>query len=138
AQNLLDYWSNELYHLVQEDINATLAEFDATLAPELDDSLCPYIGLDPFDAEDQNLFFGREPMIKNMVERLQAQSFLAVSGPSGSGKTSLVLAGLLPILKAGGLTDSENWLYLPPIMPGSDPIAGLVHLLRTADNSLDW
>ncbi len=138
VQNLLDYWSNELYHLTQEDMNATLAEFDPAQAPELDDALCPYIGLDPFDTAAQNLFFGREPLIKNMVERLQSNRFLAVSGPSGSGKTSLVLAGLIPKLQAGAIPNSHEWLYLPPLVPGSDPIASLVRLLRTPDNTSGW
>ncbi|MCL4266734.1 MAG: hypothetical protein KJ069_26380 [Anaerolineae bacterium] len=138
AQNLLDFWSNEIYHLTQEDIAATLMEYDPAQAPELDDALCPYIGLDPFDTAVHNLFFGREPLIKNMVERLETNRFLAVSGPSGSGKTSLVLAGLLPALQAGGLADSQDWLYLPPLVPGSDPVASLIRLLRTADNTGGW
>lgn len=138
VQNLLDFWSNELYHLTQDDINASLAEYNPALAPELDDSLCPYIGLDPFDAAAQKLFFGREPLVKSMLERLESNRFLAVSGPSGSGKTSLVLAGLLPHLRAGVLADSASWLYLPPLLPGSDPIATLIRLLRTADNTTGW
>ncbi|GIK58753.1 MAG: hypothetical protein HND44_13435 [Chloroflexi bacterium] len=138
AQNLLDFWSNEIYHLTQEDIAATLVEYDPAQAPELDDALCPYIGLDPFDTAVHNLFFGREPLIKSMVERLANNRFLALSGPSGSGKTSLVLAGLLPALQAGELGGSQEWLYLPPLIPGSDPIASLIRLLRTADNTAGW
>jgi WD40 repeat protein/energy-coupling factor transporter ATP-binding protein EcfA2/cytoskeletal protein RodZ len=138
VQSLLDFWSNELYHLTQEDLNATLADYDPTLAPDLDDSLCPYIGLDPFDTAVQKLFFGREPLVRSMVERLEDGRFLALSGPSGSGKTSLVLAGLLPTLQTGALPESDKWLYLPPLVPGSDPIASLIRLLRTADNTSGW
>lgn len=138
AQNLLDYWANELYHLTQEDISATLEEFDLSQLPELDDSLCPYIGLDPFDTAAHNLFFGRDPIVKSMVNRLEEGRFLAVSGPSGSGKTSLVLAGLIPKLQEGALEGSQSWLYLPKMMPGSDPIAGLIDLLRSPDNTDSW
>ncbi len=138
AQNLLDFWSNELYHLTQEDVNANLSEFDPEQAPELADPLCPYIGLDPFDTAVHNLFFGRDPLVKSMVERLENNRFLALSGPSGSGKTSLVQAGLLPKLQAGGLPGSQDWLYLLPLVPGSDPITSLIRLIRTADNTSGW
>lgn len=138
AQNLLDYWSNEYYHLTQEDLNATLEEYDITQEPELDDSLCPYIGLDPFDTQAHNLFFGREPLVKSMLERLENGRFLALSGPSGSGKTSLVLAGLLPELQQGSLPGSQSWLYLPTMVPGHDPVQNLINILRTPDNTAGW
>src|SRR5438034_528871 len=66
-----------------------------------------------------------------LVERLRTQRLLAVVGPSGSGKSSLVLAGLIPALKAGALPGSQDWCYLPPLVPGSDPLANL--LRRTLD-----
>jgi len=50
---------------------------------------------------------------------------LAVVGPSGSGKSSVVTAGLLPRLQAGGLPGSEGWVYLDPIVPGTHPIESL-------------
>ena len=49
-----------------------------------------------------------------------------VAGPSGSGKSSLVLAGLVPRLKAGLVSGSERWHYLPAVIPGSDPLASLL------------
>lgn len=138
AQNLLDFWSNELYHLNQEDVPATLVEYDPDLEPELEDALCPYIGLDPFITTDHKLYFGREPAINNMVNRLQENRFLALSGPSGCGKTSLVLAGLVPKLQQGAIEGSQDWLYLPAIVPGYDPSLTLVSLLRTTDNTAGW
>src|SRR5262249_27494363 len=51
---------------------------------------------------------------------------LLVAGPSGSGKSSLILAGLLPRLKAGLVAGSERWHYLPIVTPGSDPLAALL------------
>ncbi len=41
AQSLLDYWTTTLFRADQLTQDATLAEFDPNLAPELDDSLCP-------------------------------------------------------------------------------------------------
>ncbi|MCP4361881.1 MAG: hypothetical protein GY796_28040, partial [Chloroflexi bacterium] len=138
AQSLLDYWANELYHAEQEDLNATLEEFDPDLAPELDDTLCPYMGLDPFDAQNKNLFYGREPLISSLIDRLRNGRFLALSGPSGSGKTSIVMAGLIPQMQEGGLNESASWTYLPRLISGSDPLLNLVNLLQTPDNTPGW
>ena len=49
----------------------------------------------------------------------QAEPLTVVSGASGTGKSSLVLAGLLPGLRAKG------WHILPPVQPGKDPMQGL-------------
>ena len=99
AQTLLDYWSNELYRADYPALEATLAEYDPEQAPELDDSLCPYVGLDAFQASHSNYFFGRDRLIGRMLEKLEHGRFLAIIGPSGSGKSSAVMAGLLPRLR---------------------------------------
>lgn len=91
----------------------------------------PYMGLNTFTEEDTPFFFGREGLIKVLLEQLQESlkkkiPFLAVIGPSGSGKSSVVFAGLLPILKRGQkLPGSDQWCYLPPIRPGTDPLQAL-------------
>jgi WD40 repeat protein/energy-coupling factor transporter ATP-binding protein EcfA2 len=137
TQSLLDYWANVLYHAEIEPPEATLAEFDPTLAPELDDALCPYQGLDTF--REASYFFGRQRLIENLVSRLQEKRLLAVLGPSGSGKSSLVLAGLLPALKAGALPDSQNWHYYPPMVPGAEPLASLARQMQPAGvNPVEW
>jgi energy-coupling factor transporter ATP-binding protein EcfA2 len=133
AQNSLDYWVTLLYRAGRRAPDAALDEFDPALAPDLDDALCPYRGLDVFDEAHKNLFFGRQRLSAKMVKRLEESRLLAVVGPSGSGKSSLVLAGLLPALKAGAVPGSEGWHYLPPMVPGSDPLANLAQLLRPAD-----
>src|SRR5207248_3977282 len=63
---------------------------------------------------------------------------LTLVGPSGSGKSSVVLAGLLPRLRAGVLAGSQAWVYLDPIVPGSRPIEALALTLAPhfADRSL--
>ena len=64
---------------------------------------CPFRGLEPFRPEDRAFFFGREALVRAARwNAWTAHPFLAVLGPSGSGKSSLVLAGLLPALRAGG------------------------------------
>lgn len=64
--------------------------------------ICPYMGLEAFQEEDVEFFFGREALSQRLVEELRENRFLAVVGPSGSGKSSLVLAGLCPGKSAWG------------------------------------
>ncbi len=130
AQSLLDYWSTHLIRIHQEAPETALAEFDPMLAPELDDSLCPYRGLAAFDEADSAIFFGRQKFIKSLIEHLKNNTVLVVTGPSGSGKSSIVRAGLIPILKGGALENSESWCYLPVIVPGSAPLEALLKLLH--------
>ncbi len=130
AQSLLDYWSNELYHAHRDAPDASLDEYNPDEAPTLSDDLCPYVGLDAFSAAQQDYFYGRSPLIAEMVAHLQENRALMLIGPSGSGKSSAALAGLLPQLQSGALPDSQNWRYLPPLMPGANPLDNLARLLR--------
>ncbi|HXQ37268.1 MAG TPA: adenylate/guanylate cyclase domain-containing protein, partial [Anaerolineales bacterium] len=78
----------------------------------------PFKGLEFFDVEDSELFFGRETLTTKLLNRLYDEKFLSVIiGASGSGKSSLVRAGLVPAIKQGhafikGTKSSrgrENW-----------------------------
>jgi TIR domain/AAA ATPase domain len=94
----------------------------------------PYKGLHAFTAEDSGDFFGRTAVIDTLltsVETLQKKGqkpsrLLAVVGASGSGKSSVVKAGLLPALQLGLVFDSNEWVYLAPIVPGTHPIDALL------------
>ncbi|MFE5672043.1 BTAD domain-containing putative transcriptional regulator [Agromyces sp. NPDC056523] len=66
------------------------------------DATCPYRGLQPFGTEDADEFFGRDADVRAALERLAGSAFLAISGASGSGKSSLLLAGIVPALRARG------------------------------------
>ena len=121
AQGLIDYWVTTLYRAAIELDDTTLADFDADLAPTLDNALCPYVGLSAFEEQTSERFFGRERMIAAAVERLANERFLAVLGPSGSGKSSILLGGVLPRLKAL----HPDWRFLDPLVPGSDPLGTL-------------
>jgi WD40 repeat protein len=134
AQSLLDYWSSVLERAGDGPRDATLADFDPLRAPELDDANCPYLGLDAFREKNQAVFFGRERLIDEWLTRLRHHQFLAVVGSSGSGKSSLVLGGLVPKLKAGGVLDSQTWSFCPPFVPGSTPLAPLVRLMFTSED----
>ncbi|MBD2459111.1 hypothetical protein H6G80_34315 [Nostoc sp. FACHB-87] len=130
SQSLLDYWTAILYRAGHEPPDATLAEFDPTLAPELDDTLCPYLGLEAFREEKSSLFYGRQRLLEKLVNHLKENRLLAVVGSSGSGKSSVVLGGLLPSLKAGVLSGSDNWHYYSPIVPGVNPLENLARITQ--------
>ncbi len=134
VQNLIDYWDNQLYHAqIDAPEETLLAEFRPEMQPEIPDDKCPYVGLDAFHLNDNSFFFGREALIKDLLDQVLVHRLIAVTGPSGSGKSSVVLAGLLPRLQAGALPGSETWHYYPPLVPGAAPLAHLVELLKPAD-----
>ena len=66
------------------------------------DVSCPWKGLASYGERDGHTFFGRDAEIAACLARLGESPLLVVTGPSGSGKSSLVLAGLVPALRAGG------------------------------------
>ncbi len=130
AQSLLDFWATTLYRAQRPVPESTLAPFDPALAPTLDESAVPYVGLDSFVEQKTGMFFGRQQAIGSLVSRLRHEKLVAVIGPSGSGKSSLVLAGLIPALKAGALPGSERWTYLGRMVPGVDPLANLEQMIE--------
>ncbi|MGB7340082.1 MAG: protein kinase [Phototrophicaceae bacterium] len=94
----------------------------------------PFKGLRAFDEADEYTFFGRDKLVKKLIQRLEEDSenhnFLALVGPSGSGKSSVVSAGLIPAIRRGELYDTENW-YILDMVPGTQPFAQLVAELRS-------
>ncbi|WP_137844848.1 BTAD domain-containing putative transcriptional regulator [Microbacterium sp. 2FI] len=104
------------------ELETAILRQDPTLAPEVVlwevDADCPYPGLSAFDAEDADLFFGRDAEIDALLERIVPGAIVAIAGPSGSGKSSLLRAGILPRLRGGGRE-------IPVIRPGEDGIDAL-------------
>lgn len=101
----------------------------------------PYKGLHTFTADDAKDFFGRDRLVDELVKDVQellateqatpAQGrLLALIGPSGSGKSSVLMAGLLPKLQHGALTNSAKWIYLEPMVPGKRPLESLALVLK--------
>lgn len=133
VQSVLDYWATVVLSITHVPVDATLEEFDVRLAPELDDQQCPYLGLDAFRESNHAIYFGRQRLMHEIVERFQHNRLLIITGPSGSGKSSLLRAGVVPVLKAGALPTSQSWHYYPPVVPGSDPLLSLVRLFQPND-----
>ena len=69
----------------------------------------PFVGLRPFESDEDVLFFGRREQTIELLQQLSVSRFLAVIGSSGSGKSSLIRAGLIPKLKAGFLVDRRRY-----------------------------
>ncbi|WP_165553905.1 BTAD domain-containing putative transcriptional regulator [Kribbella capetownensis] len=66
------------------------------------DAVCPYRGLESYDVEDADGFFGRGADIAACLHKLADARVLAVVGPSGCGKSSLVRAGVAAAFRADG------------------------------------
>jgi tetratricopeptide (TPR) repeat protein len=86
---------------------AVTGEVPTTPTPQ-PEPLCPYRGLEPFHEDDAPLFFGRDQFAEELLQKVKAQSLIAVVGPSGSGKSSVVQAGLLPRLRREGWPN-QTW-----------------------------
>ncbi len=115
-------------------------EVPATRETLARDTHNPYKGLHAFTSEDASDFFGRTAfidklalLIENMPTREKkgdpSSRLLTVIGPAGAGKSSVVMAGLIPSLRAGGVFDSADWIYLDPIVPGEHPVEALAQTL---------
>ena len=93
----------------------------------------PYKGLRAFQEADAHDFFGREKLVMHLIQQMGEldiyDRFLALVGPSGSGKSSVIKAGLLPILREGGLPNSDSWFYVE-MFPGIHPFEELEAALQ--------
>ncbi|NJN84237.1 MAG: CHAT domain-containing protein [Caldilineaceae bacterium] len=103
----------------------------------------PFKGLEFFDTDDADLFFGREALTAELAARLRTPRFLAIIGASGSGKSSLARAGLIPALRRGqpladGVLPPENsshWRY-HIFTPGAHPLKSLAASLTQESESV--
>jgi tetratricopeptide (TPR) repeat protein/energy-coupling factor transporter ATP-binding protein EcfA2 len=111
------------------------------LPPEPGES--PFLGLQYFDEQDADRFFGRELLTAKIVGRLHSSRFLAILGASGSGKSSLVRAGVIPALRGGERladgslppTASQRW-EIQVLTPTSHPLGALAATLAHENYSL--
>jgi hypothetical protein len=61
---------------------------------------CPYVGLQPYTEADIDYFFGRERDQRIIAANLGAARLTILYGASGVGKSSVLLAGVVPNLRA--------------------------------------
>ena len=132
------------------EVDSAVDETTTTISFALPAPVNPYKGLRAFEAADRREYFGREGLVKALLDRLTLPAttsprdvqpgegrFLAIVGPSGCGKSSLVKAGLVPALWQGGLPGSERW-FVVEMVPGARLVDELeVALIRVAANQAD-
>ncbi|MBR8840657.1 MAG: caspase family protein [Stigonema ocellatum SAG 48.90 = DSM 106950] len=103
-------------------------------APQLNEKTNPYRGLESFNEEDKEFFFGRQRVIEKLHEHLSTREkprLTVVQGASGTGKSSLVKAGLLPRLR------SKQWQIIGPMRPGKSPFKALAReVLHTVNGNI--
>lgn len=66
----------------------------------LSDSFCPYVGLQPYTEVESEFFFGREREQRVISSNLFAASITILYGASGVGKSSILMAGVVPMLRS--------------------------------------
>lgn len=88
----------------------------------------PYPGLRPFGKDEWPIFFGRERMTDEVIQRLLGQQFLVVHGDSGCGKSSLIRAGVLPRLEQEAARGGARWKTCAAT-PGDEPLKNLARAL---------
>lgn len=104
-----------------------LTQINRVESSRIASGVCPYKGLEYFDfnEEDPKYFYGRDPLISELLEKVRTSNFVAVLGASGSGKSSVVRAGLLHQLKLGErVAGSSQWSHYI-FRPGDQPLQNL-------------
>lgn len=86
----------------------------------------PYPGFRHFKTSEHHLFFGREPLIHQIVESLTTTRVVSLIGPCGCGKTSVVQAGLVPFLTSRQVAANETPWQVITVNPGKTPLKNLV------------
>ena len=91
------------------------------------DEYSPYRGLSSFDTADARLFFGRDELTAELLDRVRDDGAhpVLVTGPSGAGKSSLLRAGLVPTVEHA-VPGSRCVVFTP----GNDPVAELDRRVR--------
>lgn len=117
------------------EVRALLDQIATTFQPRPFDGRCPYLGLATYDEDSADLFFGRERLVAELIDRVRRSRWVFVTGPSGSGKSSLVRAGLLHSLKHAALPDSDRWLY-EALRPGREPLNELARVVSSLAGTL--
>jgi WD40 repeat protein/pimeloyl-ACP methyl ester carboxylesterase len=115
-----------------------LGELKLRKAPVLKEGTNPYKGLEAYEREDANSFFGRKEEVEKLFEFVKGNPLTVLMGASGSGKSSLVKAGLIPrvesiataskqqaVLKAQPGNETEKAWSVMTMHPGEKPFENL-------------
>ncbi|MBV7335483.1 caspase family protein [Chloroflexi bacterium TSY] len=104
-------------------------------APKLTTENNPYRGLQSYDTEHAELFFGRRALLKQLAELVETQPLTVVLGASGTGKSSLVKAGVVTYLETIRQDERDRQaghVFVPRILRPSDaPLNALAQAVAT-------
>ncbi|MDQ7089700.1 MAG: hypothetical protein Q9M50_03535 [Methylococcales bacterium] len=89
----------------------------------------PYVGLRPFQANEHELFFGRENCINDLLGLLETTPFFAVVGEAYCGKTSLIRCGLEARLVQNNKNDNLVQWHIANFRPYSTPFLQMTEAL---------
>ncbi|QEM08854.1 SUMF1/EgtB/PvdO family nonheme iron enzyme [Mucilaginibacter rubeus] len=88
----------------------------------------PFKGLEAFGEKDKEYFFGRDFFIQKLKNHIDLYKLLILTGPSGSGKSSIILAGLVPLLRESNLITA---IFTPRIDPINELTVALKRSIET-------
>lgn len=99
---------NHLHRLIERQLPRSVAT--TTEARAVWKKGSPFRGLEAFDFEHAQVFFGRTAAVSDILQALREQAadgraFVLVLGMSGGGKSSVVRAGVLPMLTRPGVIE---------------------------------
>jgi WD40 repeat protein len=95
----------------------------------------PYRGLNAFRSVDRELFFGRDDIVRRLVDTVTARPLTALVGASGSGKSSIANAGV--IARISLLPDWRVVELRPRRDPFGELAAALLPLLEPGLSTLE-
>lgn len=96
AERDLQIEVNELARCVREHLDRLTQQLAAPSSSE------PYKGLAAYTFSEAQLFFGRDQAIRDLRQAMKRNPLTILQAESGAGKTSLLQAGILPQVIAGG------------------------------------
>jgi serine/threonine protein kinase len=105
-----------------ERIRSELAGRERALPPK---ERGPFPGLEPYEASDRDVFFGRSAEIAGVIELLRTRGLVGVVGLAGTGKSSLVRAGAIPAVEEGALGGWPTKYRSVVVTPGTDLMGAL-------------
>ena len=146
--NIRAYHSFNVPSTFSQRLRVHLQELLDSLASDVEDQPvwdivqkgAPFRGLDVFDYEHADVFFGREDEILELRQALREQArngcaFVLISGASGSGKSSIARAGVLPTLVSYEIDETiAGWRFAvasPGQLASDGLLQGLARLLMS-------
>lgn len=90
----------------------------------------PFPGLRPYNSAEEDIFFGRSAVVREVAGLLHEKKFVTILGASGVGKSSLINGGVVPHLSKSGDKEDTDWT-IASFRPGIDPFGNLADALAS-------